>query len=695
MTKNSLAIVFPKNKPHTMHTGRVILAPADSHTASGRREYDCVFMQPGRVKQDNQEESDWLIPAETIRTAAPLFNAVASYLDHPQLFGFGWHQRPQVEKLAGVTFNARWSEEENALLGGIRLYDEQPGSPGAFIGALMDRILADQAADLPIPKIGLSAVVFQEAAFDEGAGLRITTAITYAQSVDFVYDPGAHGYVRAALSAAGWDEPTRRVWSVIGAQPHTQGGAEMPPEVTPNDGALEPTPQPAPMPLVEALAAIERTTARLEQLTTQGAAPAPAPAPAVAPPPLLDARVATLQEAVEHLTATVATQEAEHTIQGMGEIPILRGGQTSLDQVRLAVEAMLSGVRPADGVRPLSGIRELYHLMSGDFEMTGLFQEDNVYLANVTCATMAKLVADALNKRVVNEFQTYPRWWEPIVTMEDFTNLQDIKWITVGGVGELPTVGEGQAYDEMTWDDLQQQDSFIKKGGYLGLTLEAIDKDDTRRLANAPRVLAQAAWLTLSKSISAIFTASSGVGPDIYYDDSNTRALFHTSNSNLGTTALSWAAWSATKIAMMKQAEHNSAERLGALTAPYYCLVPIDLETAALQMLASEGEPGTGDNDENPFAEGDAHSARMRAARQRVITIPLWTDVNNWAAVANPRLYPTIGLGFRFGRTPEIFSVTSPTAGLMFTNDTMPIKVRFIYATGPMDYRGLYKHNVA
>ena len=31
----------------------------------------------------------------------------------------------------------------------------------------------------------------------------------------------------------------------------------------------------------------------------------------------------------------------------------------------------------------------------------------------------------------------------------------------------------------------------------------------------------------------------------------------------------------------------------------------------------------------------------------------------------------------------------------MFTNDVMPIKVRWFYAVGPMDYRGLSKTNVA
>jgi hypothetical protein len=31
----------------------------------------------------------------------------------------------------------------------------------------------------------------------------------------------------------------------------------------------------------------------------------------------------------------------------------------------------------------------------------------------------------------------------------------------------------------------------------------------------------------------------------------------------------------------------------------------------------------------------------------------------------------------------------------MFTNDIMPVKVRFFFATGPIDFRGLYKHNVS
>jgi hypothetical protein len=282
-----------------------------------------------------------------------------------------------------------------------------------------------------------------------------------------------------------------------------------------------------------------------------------------------------------------------------------------------------------------------------------------------------------------------------VVLASDFDSLQAIKWITLGGIGDLPTVAEGAAYTELTWDDKYETAAFVKKGGYLGLTMEAIDKDDTGRLRNAPRALAQATWLTLSKSVSGIFTSASGVGPTL----ADGTALFHTDRGNLGASALSVASYAAARTAMRKFTEANSGERLGALTAPRYLLVPPDLEITALQVLASEFDYSfTLSNGQaappNVLGEGNDFNARLSFARERVIVVDLWTDTNDWAAVADPRLYPTIGLGFRYGRQPEIFSVASPTAGLMFSNDTLPIKVRFVYACGPIDWRGLYKANV-
>ncbi len=393
--------------------------------------------------------------------------------------------------------------------------------------------------------------------------------------------------------------------------------------------------------------------------------------------------------AIEAQRSVLAEAEEKSVVRGVDP---LDAQADSLEKMAAAIDGLISGKRPTGlGVRPLSGIREAYIALSGDYEMMGKFVPENVGLANVTSSTMAGLVANALNKVVVNTFQSLPKEFLEICSEEDFNTLQDVDWITLGGVGELPTVSEGGAYTEMTWDDQTETDAFVKKGGYLGLTLEAIDKDNTRRLRQAGPALGQSAWLTLLKSFSAIFTSNSGVGPTM----SDSKALFHADHSNLGTTALSYAEWEAARTAMRKQTELNSGERLGALVVPKYLLVPPDLEGTALTVLLSEGQPGTSNNDENPWAEGEGRDARLAAAKRRVIVMDLWTDTNNWAAAADPLLYPSIGLGYRFGRTPEIFSVADENSGLMFSNDVMPIKVRWFYAIGPTDWRGLYKENVA
>lgn len=671
-----------------------------------RRLYHARLIRAGPIRQMGGDDSPFYIPPDTLRRTAHLFAAKPMFVDHA-----GWLEYPSLRDLAATTLtDVVYSEEDQGIHATIRLYDTPAGN---IIAALFDQLLADAANDHAIPDIGLSAVLWPTwtpvapASDDqspsppggEGRGEGwIMADIRHVESIDFVFEPAADGRVQAAMhrlaalpDLLGYPPSFRLPGDAGGRQgrlrpPATFASLTSDLLTTKGDSPMSDITQPSPDAW---LTALSRTVA--ETMIRNSGLPQPAQAQLLSQSYSSPDQV---QAAIDAHRALVAELNAQHVVQIGSTPPRSSGitlGRTSLEQVEAALEALFNGVKPPPGVAPLSGIRELYHLLSGDYEMHGIFHPDRITLANVTSSTMANLTANVLNKAVINEFMQYPRWWEPIVTIEDFTTLQAVRWITLGGVGELPTVAEGAAYTEMTWDDSYETASFVKKGGYLGITLEAIDKDDTRRIQRAPRALAQAAWLTLGKAISEIFTANSGTGPTL----SDGVALFAAGHSNLGTSALTWSAYTATRIAMMKQTEVNSSERLGFLTAPRYLLVPVDLEITALQILASEGEPGTADNDVNPYAEGNTLSARMQAARNRVVVVPHWTDTNDWAAVADPQLYPSIGLGFRYGRTPEIFSVASPTAGLMFTNDTLPVKVRFFFAVGPTDYRGLYKHNVA
>lgn len=643
--------------------GRVRL---DAVGASARR-YECTLIESGENK------NGWVMPVEVLGAALSKFSGAPCLLDH--------HWSPPLEKFAGTY--------ETPLLDGgavaatLRIADTPVGD---FLVTVFDAWLDDKAAGLEVADVGLSAVLWLKWRYDDESERWTAREIVKVESVDAVLHPAAGGRVERVLNSVVPPSGERSRFSMSEEQVVVEGGQE---------GSATSV-----VGLEQALVAVrrvaDRVEAMVEELVTERRSLAAESEPEVSQGNPVEQYLGSLADRIEALTARVAEHEAERTITGMGRPPRGRvhGMTTGLDRIQLALEALLEGRRP-EGVRPLTGIREMYHLLSGDYEMTGIYQPDRVELANVNSSTMANMVANALNKVLINTFVTYPRWWEAggvsAITEVDRSSLQDVRWTSLGGVGELPTVVEGGSYTELTWDDFAETDAFVKKGGYLGITLETIDKDDIGRVTGAPRALAQASWLTLGKLIAAVFTDNSGTGPTM----SDGNALFDATNhSNLLTSALSYAQWETIKIAMMKQAEINSSERLGALTRPFFLWVPVDLETTAVQILASEGEPGTADNDVNVNAQGNEREVRLANARRRVVCCPLWTDTNNWGAQADPRLYPALGVAYRFGRTPEIFSVASPTAGLMFTNDTLPVKVRFFVAVGPTDWRGLHKSNV-
>ncbi len=626
--------------------------------------YRAVLMRPGEWAGKRLRAAP-----EVVRRAAGLFEGQASFLNPPPPAA-GEHGYPGLQHLLGTVRAARWDEAEGAIVGEYVLY---PTPAAQWFGQVVDRVLADRAAGRVAPHIGLSAVVRVTCGPAGADGVREVREIVEVEQVDAVHRPAAGGEFSGALGGAALDAGRKAI--AVGLQQFKEGDVTEEREIGTEEAVT--------------LATDARTEERALLLDTAlGAAGLPAAFERLVRADLpADWSAGQLKGRIQAAREAWAETLRPRTVAGH---PQASGMRDSVDQLTEAFAALMEARRPND-VHPLSGVREFYLALSGDYEMAGVFHGERVMLANVTSTTMASIVANVMNKVVVQEFQNYPRWWEPICRVENFNTLQQVRWVMLGGVGELPTVAEGAAYTELTWDDAHQTASWVKKGGYLGLTLEAMDTDDVGRLRAAPRALAHAAWLTLSKSVSAVFTESAGVGPAL----ADGKALFHADHGNLGTTALSAASWAAARLAMRKQTELNSGERLGALTSPRYLLVPPELEGTAVALFASEGLPGTANNDVNPESEGNSHDARLAAARRRVIVADLWTDANDWAAVADPRLYPAVGLGFRFGGTPEVFSVASPASGLMFTNDVMPVKVRWFYAAGPMDHRGLYKANVA
>jgi len=493
-------------------------------------------------------------------------------------------------------------------------------------------------------------------------GLRTTTAFRKVVSCDIVYSPGARAYLRDALATI---QPANKpgtgvqVNALTGDKP--QEGRNMSEQETPITGVQSPPPAVVP----------DAVTQRLDAMTAT----------------------------IERLTATLAKAAEPGVIQGMGHAPITSGQMTTgLDHLQAAWDWVFGVDKCATPPPDLRRTDRLYYLLTGDGSWRGVFnQRDALATANTT--TLADMAVNAMNKVIIPLYDrlAHYRWYEPLISVQPTDgSLQDMAWLQFGGIANLPVIADGAAYTELTVANSKESDSFVKHGGYVGITDKMLRNSDIARIQAIPKALTTSAIQTRSYAVSYLFTQATGTGPTL---DDDGVVLFHTvTHGNLATTAFSPAAWAAARIECYKMTEMGSSKRMG--FSPRFWLGPIDLYDAALEAFGygqgAGGKPGTGDNTVNVYAVD-----RPGDPRPIPIAVPEFTDTNSWAYLADPVLCPVICMAYadspggRSHPAPELFAVTSPLAGLMFTNDTLPIKIRDQWALGVATWRGIGKRNVA
>lgn len=607
----------------------------------------------------------WHFSPQALRGSLSLWEGVPCFIDH----SFAGRS---VRDLAGVVFAPQWDEEKQ----GIRLKLRPLGPSAELLRALGREMLE---AD-PKPQVGFSADLQFSAQGNE------VKTILKVYSLDLVIHPARggvflralHSYQRKELQMSEQPIETRAAM----AQPQTLSGGEAAPETSlGRPSALEIS-----QALLETALAAAGLPAALSDLIRGQ----------------FGGRVfdpAELNEQIARARQTVAELTAGRVVQGTpgGRI----GGMvTTEEQLQTAVDDLFGAPRNPDQqalrVHKLSGIRELYLMLTGDYELRGGYDRSRVALA--TTADFTGLVKNALNKIVVNKWEQLGRagydWWSRIVTVEHFNSLQSITGTLVGTVGALPEVAEGGEYPELVIGDSPETASWKKYGGYIPLTLELIDRDETRKLAQYPRELAAAGLRKISALVAEIFTLNGGVGPTM----ADGGALFNTTavttaggHANLRTAALSPAEWDAVQTAVYNQPllVKNAAGHYGTgpklAVNPRYLLVPRALQLTAMKILYPSLE-----NAANIYSEN-----MQRGQPGDVITVPEWTDANDWAAVCDPLVAPAIFVGERFGLMPEIYIAGNELSPAVFTNDEHRLKVRHFLAVWVNDFRPLHKSNVA
>ncbi len=253
-------------------------------------------------------------------------------------------------------------------------------------------------------------------------------------------------------------------------------------------------------------------------------------------------------------------------------------------------------------------------------------------------------------------------------------------------------MAEGGTYTELVVGDSPETASFVKYGGYIPLTLELIDRDETRKLKAYARELASAGLRKISKLVSQIFTANAGVGPTM----ADTSALFNATavttaggHANLRTGALTADEWDAVCGAVYNQPMliKNAATYYGTgpkmAVNPKYLLVSRSLQKTAFQILQGEF-----------VREQDYVYDNILKGTAVPVLVPEWTDADDWAAVCDPVIAPAVYVGERFGILPEIYVAGDELSPAVFMNDEHRLKVRHYLAVWVNDFRPLHKNNV-
>ena len=644
--------------------------------------------------------SNVLYPETLLKEAAPQFDGVRIYAmsDDEHLKGKGGRD---VRKLVGWVKAPRFVEAKGTEPAHIEADIRLPGLPDHTRALIVDAI-AEGKTDL----VGLSidARGAGVSRMLEGKRVKEAKSITQVDSVDLIVEPGAGGrLIRLVESAPDHqsqeesDMNLREKMLRLVEAKNPKAYAKLNPETATDDEIelayrealmLETREQNSAATLDAVAQAEERirmVEARANARDVIAASTLPQPAK-----DRLQRDFAARERFVEaDVTAAIDAERqylARFVESGrvrVDQFPDIQVGDRSA-QIAGMLDAFFDPAHQDH--RNVQSFRECYVEITGDRRVTGRLEDcdrsrmreslgSRFAEAAMDSTTFALALGDSITRRMLADYRAQSQYdvWRlvaNVVPLTDFRTQERTRW---GGFGDLPAVAEGADYaDGGVPDDESATYKAAKTGRLARVTMEMVRNDDVSLIRQIPTKLSRAAKRTLAKFVLDMLRQN----PAIY----DGKAFFHVDHGNLGTAALSSAAWSAARNAMMAQQEAGSNDRLG--IPPKFLLLSAAQEEAAFELFKNRGTS----NDQS-FIQTQAPT---------IVPVWYWTDANDWVAMADKLDIPGIEVGFLDGNEePEIFVQDNPTVGSLFANDSITYKIRHIYGGAVTDFRGGYKSVVA
>lgn len=393
----------------------------------------------------------------------------------------------------------------------------------------------------------------------------------------------------------------------------------------------------------------------------------------------LRAAIKETKEMIDELTGSGGVRDA-------GDIRVVRGSSEKLQ----AACDKLFGVKVDAGfsdIAPLTSLRAAYVEMTGDTEVRGYLDpaQTQRLQAAYGSTTFSYVLGNTLYRRLVQDYRELSDYGVSRLVGNNIRNARDFRTmesVRIGYYGDLPDVDpENLDYADLgELGDEEVSYALNQKGGLITITRKMIINDDMRAVQKIISRLPRAARRTLAKRCWSKFTANG-----TYKGDS--KAVFHSDHSNLGSTAMSVTTLLAGIQAMKDQTEPDSSEKL--MLQAKTLAIPTDLWATAKKINRTQGDPGTA-NFGNPLYQF------FGADDSGIIEVPFMTDTNNWMLFADPNECEILELAFLNGQQePEMFIADQAAVGQMFVADKVQYKIRHEYECEIVDYRGAYAAIVA
>lgn len=252
-------------------------------------------------------------------------------------------------------------------------------------------------------------------------------------------------------------------------------------------------------------------------------------------------------------------------------------------------------------------------------------------------------------------------------------DVPDFKLQTLVALSEAPgllKVLEGAEYKFGKFDDSASTFRVETFGRVISITRQALVNDDLQAFTSLPRTYGAAARRLEADMVYSRLTSAENL--------SDGSPLFHANHGNLGTASnsLNVAGLAAARSAMRKQ---KGIQGLGYVDPqPRYLIVPVSLETAAEQLLASLVDPSkSNDTPQLEWIRGLTLAAdpRLDAASE-----------THWYLSADPAQIEGIVRAYLSGARNVHLEENNE-----FVRDAMSHKVRMDVGVGIVDYRALFK----